>query len=557
MLRALVPKGASLRARADRVSRETGLPAFFAKEHGRRPADSGSGCRSGDFETPGAAGGALGVPMALAKKEHMNSRGRIMQDFFDVKSVAEARRILVSAWGGSDPPSLGREDLGLLDALGRVLALDVTAPEDVPAHARSTVDGYAVIAQDTFGASESQPAFLQLVEEIATGSAPRKPLRRGQVSAIPTGGVLPRGADACVMLEHTDRMDEHTVLVQKTAAPGENVVQPGEDVRRDETLLLAGRSLTPYDLGALAALGLTSVAVVRRPRVAVISTGDEVVPPSVSPAPGEVRDINTYTLASALLTHGAQPVMLGIARDEHSALRSAVERGLELADAVVVSGGSSVGTRDNSARVIRDLGPPGVLVHGVAVKPGKPVILAVCKRKPVFGLPGHPVSALVALDLFVRHALSAMLARALDGLCADAPCRRTDEILESEGARAGARRGGGVADGIPVGGSPRDGSVSSWGTIGGAALHEVLSRDTWVTARLTRNVASAPGREDHVRVSLILRDGEAFAEPILGKSGLISTMIRSHGEIVIEPEQEGLLEGSVVRVRVARAYGRA
>ena len=432
-----------------------------------------------------------------------------MEDFFDLRTVPQARETLLSALRKLPSKPLGTEDLDLLSALGRVLASDIVSPEDIPPHPRSTVDGYAVAAKDTFGASETLPAILEVIEEVPMGEIPRMAVLPGKTSRISTGGVLPEGADACVMVEYTELLDDSTVLVQKPVSPGENVIQAGEDVRHGEVLLEAGRVLSPYDLGALAAIGMSSVPVLRKPRVAVVSTGDEIVPPERRPEPGQIRDINTYSLSASLATMGAVPLPLGIAPDTYGALRALVEEGLALADAVVVSGGSSVGARDNTLKVFSDLGPPGVLIHGVAVRPGKPVILAICRDKPVFGLPGHPVSALVALGLFARSALDAMTAMSL-GLSPDS----ADSVLT---------RG-----------------LQPWRRAG------------LVQARLTRSVSSVPGREDHVRVRLVDRDGELFAEPVLGKSGLISTMVRSDGEIVVPFESEGFLEGSLVSVRLDR-----
>lgn len=428
-----------------------------------------------------------------------------MEDFFDVKSVTEARRILLTSLfdrAGSGPPAPRREEVDLLQALGRVLAEDVVSPEDVPPYTRSTVDGYAVRAADTHGATEALPGILSLVEDIPMGALPTRALKPGQCSRIPTGGALPEDADACVMVEHTEMLDEHTVLVRRPVAVGENVVQRGEDMRTGETLLRAGRVLTPFDLGALAALGFSRVPVVVRPVVAVISSGDEIVPPGATPLPGQIRDINSYSLGAALSAIGAEPVLMGIAKDTYDSLRKMVESALDTADAVVISGGSSVGARDLVVKVLNDLGPPGVVVHGVAVRPGKPVVLAVVRDKPVFGLPGHPVSALVALDLFVRNTLNAVTAR----ITSDA------DVLERLAS----------------------------------------SQETFVTARLARNLSSAPGREDHVRVRLSEKDGVLYAEPILGKSGILSTMVRSDGEVVIPPESEGLIAGSTVKIRLPR-----
>lgn len=428
-----------------------------------------------------------------------------MEDFFDVKTVDEARQALLGAWFASPGRTfraLPVETAALLSSLGRVLARDVIASEDVPPGMRSTVDGYAVLARDTFGASEALPAMLRVIQDIPMGNLPEMPQRSGQASRIPTGGMLPEGADACVMVEHTELLDDSTVLVQKPESPGENVVQRGEDVSRGDAVLRAGRVLSPFDLGALAALGVSAVPVLAKPTVAVISTGDEIVPAQEAPAPGQIRDINTYSLASSVSRAGAQPLVLGISPDTYPALRSLVEDGLSRADMVVVSGGSSVGTRDVTVKVFSDLGPPGVVVHGIALRPGKPVILGACAGKPVFGLPGHPVSALTAFDLFVRYALNVAVARSLGD----------DSLL--------------------------------------AALS--ASQEAWVAARLTRNLSSAPGREDHVRVRLRENGGETLADPVLGKSGLITTLVDSDGEIIIPLESEGVLAGSQVRVRLLR-----
>jgi len=262
--------------------------------------------------------------------------------------------------------------------------------------------------------------------------------------------------------------------------------------------------LRPPDVGALAALGVCQVPVAKKPTVAVVSTGDEIVPPEASPGPGQIRDINSYSIAASVESAGGDPLILGIAHDTYDALRSMVERGLEAADMVIVSGGSSVGVRDHAVRVFSDLGPPGVFVHGVAVRPGKPVIMGASGNKLLFGLPGHPVSALTAFSLFVRPSIDAMLG-ALD-----------PSNLAASAAIAGA---------------------------------ETVIEPT-VTARLTRNVSSAPGRQDHIRVRLIQDKDGFWAEPILGKSGLITTMVRAQGEIVVPRNSEGLQKGTTVQVRL-------
>jgi molybdopterin molybdotransferase len=443
-----------------------------------------------------------------------------MEDFFDVKSVSDARETLVSEWLRHSLllQKAPAEEVELCESLGRILALDVTSQEDVPAYPRSTVDGYAVRSKDTFGASEHLPAILNIAEDIQMGSLPQVGLSAGQASRIPTGGALPDGADACVMVEHTELLDRDTVLVQRPSFPGENVVQRGEDVARGETVICAGTALRPFDIGALAAVGVTSAKVLRKPRVAIISTGDEIIEPSSTPQPGEMRDVNTYSLCAAVSQAKAIPVVLGISRDDYGSLRTLVERGLAEADMVIVSGGSSVGTRDMTVNVFRDLGPPGVLVHGVAVKPGKPMIIGICKGKPVFGLPGHPVSALTAFDLFVRFAMNVIVS------------------MPRWAKKA-------VADGADPPSNPVERAIAAANALSAA-------QEIWTEAYLSRNVSSAPGRLDFVRVRLCERDGKKVAEPVLGKSGLISVLSGADGEIVVPFDSEGLIGGTLVRVRL-------
>jgi molybdopterin molybdotransferase len=407
-----------------------------------------------------------------------------LDTFFNVRTVPAAREELFSHWR---PKPLAVEEIPLTAAVGRVLAGPVWALEDVPPYARSTVDGYAVRAEDTFGATEALPALFDLVEDIHMGAVPQKRLAPGQASRIATGGMLPPGADAVVMVEYTEELDATSFAVLRPVAPGENVIRAGEDVAAGEELLPANSRLRPADIGALAALGITEVPVWRRPRVAVLSTGDEIVPPAEKPALGQIRDSNSYSLGAAVQEAGGEAIYLGLARDEYRAVLEGVRRGLGEADVVVLSGGSSVGVRDVAAKVLTDLGPPGVLVHGVALRPGKPVLIALCQGKPVFGLPGHPVSALVTFDLFVRPAIHRLL-----------------------------------------------------------GLRERPQPS--VRARLTRNLASATGREDHVRVRLVETAEGLVAEPVLGKSGLLSTLVRADGSIVIPPAREGLKAGEEVEV---------
>lgn len=403
---------------------------------------------------------------------------------FTIVTVAEARERLLAAWRGGPT---GSETVPLLAALGRVLAEPALAADDVPGFDRSTVDGYAVRAADTFGASEALPAMLNAGPPITMGADAGAPLRPGEARAVPTGGMLPQGADAVVMIEHCELPDNLTVLVNRPVAPGENVIRRGEDARAGAQVLPAGRRLRPGDLGLLAGVGLAEVRVRCRPRLAVISTGDEIVAPAERPGPGQVRDINSFALAAAVSAAGGEAELIGVIRDDAEAVRAALARALAAADAVVISGGSSVGQRDVTPGVINSLGAPGVIVHGVALRPGKPTILAVVQDKPVFGLPGHPVSALVTFDLFVRPVIRRLLG--------EAP------------AFAGT-----------------------------------------VRARIARNIASAAGREDYLRVALEQRPDGLWAVPLLGKSGLISTLARADGLVCVALGRDGLVAGDEVEV---------
>jgi molybdopterin molybdotransferase len=409
-----------------------------------------------------------------------------MPEMFRVLPVAEALEILFRNLSSD----IRVESASSAEALGRVLAEALFAPSSLPSFVRSTMDGYAVRSFDTFGATESLPAFLTVAGEVLMGRAPVSAVEVGQAVLIHTGGMLPPGADAVVMLEQTQRLDPSSIEVLRAVAPGENTVDVGEDVQAGALLLDRGHVLRPQDLGGLMALGVTQVQVAARPRVAIISTGDEVVPPDATPGPAQVRDVNTYTIGGVVLRAGGVPLPLGIVRDDYDALLAAAGAALHQSDVLVISAGSSVSTRDLTARVIDGLGAPGVLVHGLALKPGKPTILAVCGGKPVIGLAGNPVGAMVVAELVITPLLARMLGNPTP------PARRA------------------------------------------------------VAATLARNIQSAPGREDHVPVRLLEREGAMWAEPVLGKSNLIYTLIRADGEVLVPIDSNGLHQGEAVHVRL-------
>ncbi|NPB09450.1 MAG: molybdopterin molybdotransferase MoeA [Thermodesulfobacteria bacterium] len=397
--------------------------------------------------------------------------------FFQVKSVAEVTEEILSF----SPLEPVEEDL--LRARGRFLAEDLISPEDLPSFSRATMDGYAVRAKDTFGARENEPVILNLAGEILMGQTPERPLQPGEAVRIATGGMLPEGADAVVMVEYTEEIGP-LVEIRRPVAPGENVIQKGEDIRAGEIVFPRGTRLTTGRLGVLSGLGLVRVKVHRRPRVGIISTGDELVPPEESPPPGKIRDINSYTLAAGVEEAGGEVTLYGLIPDEEETLFRAVERAFQENDVVLISGGSSVGTRDFTLKAISSLPHAEILAHGVAVRPGKPTILARAEGKAIFGLPGQVASALLVFYLFVRPLL-----------------------LHLQGAR-----------------------------------REELALPR-LRARVTRNLPSAQGREDYYRVRLREKEGTLWAEPIFRRSGLISSMAEADGLLKIPERSEGLYEG--------------
>jgi molybdopterin molybdotransferase len=387
---------------------------------------------------------------------------------------------------------LGQEEVQLIAAAGRITATPLVVPEDVPPFPRATMDGYAVRAQDTFGASPGLPQYLEIKGDVVMGKTPDRTVGPGEALRLPTGGMLPSGADAVVMVEYTAEHPDQTLEVHRAVAPGENILRPGEDVHQGEALFPAGHHLRPQDIGLLAALGVVGIAVHQRPLVAIISSGDEIVPVSQTPGPAQVRDSNAYLAAAQVEESGGLPRLWGIIPDDYQALKNALTGALREADLILISGGSSVGARDLTLQAIQDLPGADILVHGVAIRPGKPTILAAVSGKPLLGLPGHPASAAVVL-----HVLGRPLLARLAGL-ADAP------------------------DGL-----------------GGV-----------VAARLSRNLSGASGREDFVRVSLRQEGDILWADPVLGPSGLLSPLVKSHGLVMIPLGVEGLNRDESVMVQL-------
>ncbi len=379
------------------------------------------------------------------------------------------------------------EPVPLSAALHRVPAAPVTAPHALPGFARSTVDGYAVRAADTYGVSDGLPGYLQVTGAVLMGASPAVTVGAGTAVSMPTGGVLPPGADAVVMIEYTQQVMPGTIEVVRPVAPGEGVVRADEDVAPGAELVPAGRPLRAQDLAMLAAAGVTAVPVHARPRVTVFSTGDEVVPPEAATLrPGQVRDATAVALAALVAEAGGEPASGGIVPDDAGALEAALRAALPASDLIVISAGSSVGVRDETAGVVRSLGT--VWCHGLAVKPGKPTLLAECDGVPLIGLPGHPRSALVVFRL-----LGVPLVRLVGGCTAPPP--------------------------------------------------EPSAR-----ARLARDLPSAAGRLDVVQVTV----ADGVATPVFGLSALLSVITAADGYVIIPEEATGLDAGTEVDVTLYR-----
>jgi len=408
-------------------------------------------------------------------------KAELGREFFTTRTVAEA---LAGFRPARRTPA---EPVPLAAALHRVPAAPVTAPDALPGFARSTVDGYAVRAADTYGVSDGLPGYLQVTGAVLMGAEPAVTVGPGTAVSMPTGGVLPPGADAVVMIEYTQQVMPGTVEVVRPVAPGEGVVRADEDAAPDAELVPAGRPLRAQDLAMLAAAGVTTVPVHARPRVTIFSTGDEVVPPETAALrPGQVRDATAVALAAMVADAGGEPAVSGIVPDDVRALEAALRAALTASDLVVISAGSSVGARDETAGVVGRLGE--IWCHGIAVKPGKPTLLAECGDVPVIGLPGNPRSALVVFRL-----LGVPLVRLVGG-CAVSPT-----------------------------GPPPEPAVR---------------------ARLARDLPSAAGRLDVVQVTV----AGGVATPVFGPSALLSVLTAADGYVIIPEEATGLDAGTEVDV---------
>jgi len=382
------------------------------------------------------------------------------------------------------------EEVDLEEAGGRCLGTPLHAGEDLPAFNRSTVDGYAVNARETFGAQEGLPALLECIGEVLMGQSAENALGPGECTLVHTGGMLPEGADAVIMVEDTE-ISGNLLNCYRQVAPGENVIHRGEDIGRGKPALPAGRLLRAPELALLASLGITKAPVYRRPLIGLFSTGDELDNYHTGPGdllPGRVRDGNSPALAYLAAQCGAKVIFGGILPDSFDRFLNISRAMLAQVDFLVFSGGSSVGARDLTARTIQKLGRPGLLVEGISIQPGKPTLLADCNGKPVLGLPGHPVSALIVFSLFGSATINRLAGKAQ------------------------------------------------------RSYHPA------VNAVLTRNIPSRSGRTDYVRVKLEPANGSFLASPVFGRSGMLRTLADADGLTIAPAEKEGLAEGDLVEV---------
>jgi molybdopterin molybdotransferase len=414
-----------------------------------------------------------------------NKRGFALTEFFRVITADQMIQLF------NRFNRLDSELVPLDQSLHRVVAKNLISHEDLPEAARSTVDGFAVCAEDTFGASDSIPALLEVIGSIVMGTMPDFELSAGQAAQIPTGGFLPKGADAVVMVEYTNPAGPNNIEITRPVTIKSNVLERGEDAKSGDVLLKDGRILRPQEIGFLAALGITEVPVYRQPQVAVISSGDEVIPMDRKPEMGQIRDANSHAISALIRACGALPIPLDIVPDNAKMLSDALKKGLQQADVVVLSGGSSVGMRDLMVDVVSNSPGVEILAHGVAIRPGKPTLLADQKGKAIVGLPGHPVSALIVAQVFLAPFL-----RYLQG----------DRLVKG-----------------PRG--PR------------------------IQAKLATSVHSTIGLEEYIRVRIEeTAEGDYTAFPIFGKSGMLSTMVKATGTILIPMNTEGFSKGSVVQI---------
>ncbi len=399
-------------------------------------------------------------------------------DFFNVVSVDEGRKILMENFGNYD---IKTEYVDLEHSIDRVLGEDIYSAINVPEFNRSTVDGYAIKVEDSHGANQSIPSIINILGEVMMGEQTSSSIKSGESFYVPTGGMIPEGSDGVVMVEHVEKMDSNTLLIYKPISQGENINYKGDDIKKGELILKKGWKITTGAVGVLAALGISKVCVYCKPRFYIISTGDEIIDIEEELTLGKIRDINSYTLCS--LVHNIGGIVVGrkIVKDSYELLQDEVKKAIDISDIILLSGGSSVGTRDYTGKVIDSFDGKGVLFHGLAIKPGKPTIVGEAGSKLICGLPGHPVSSIIVfkalLEYYIRKRMGIM---------------------------------------------------------------EIIPR---VKAIMDYNFRSDPGKETYQMIELRQEGENFYGVPSFGKSGMISLLSKSQGYIIIGSHEEGIYKG--------------
>jgi molybdopterin molybdotransferase len=379
------------------------------------------------------------------------------------------------------------EIIHISEAQYRYSSMDIMSSVNIPDFNKSTVDGYALMSSDTRGASESMPVFLDVSGEVLMGTEAHTEVVENTCVYIPTGGMIPKGADAVVMIEYTEKLNEDTVAVNMAMHPGENIIYIGEDINVDDIIVKKGRKITAFDMGALSAIGVSEISVFKKPKAVIISSGDEIRKPEVEIKLGEVRDINSFVVGALIEKYGGEVIYKSIVNDDEGSLFNEVEKWIDKTDIVIVSGGSSAGIKDVTAEVLDSFGEPGLFVHGAAVKPGKPTIMSCARNTALLGLPGHPGSSSIIFTIFGKELFKI--------------------LLKKEETRA-----------------------------------------FYIEAELTYNLAGAPGKETYVMGTLELNDGKYLFNPLIKKSAAISQLSKSEGYVVIKSGTEGIQKGNIVKV---------
>lgn len=377
--------------------------------------------------------------------------------------------------------TIGTESVDILNARGRILSKDIYSTINVPEFNRSTVDGYAILSRDSHGSTPSIPAMLNIIGKVEMGQYIDKEIKSGQAMYVPTGGMLPKGADGVIMIEDVELMDDTTLLTYKPISDGENIILKGDDIKKDELAIKTATKLNPEHVGVLAALGKTNIEVYEKIKFYIISTGDEIIDLDEELSIGKVRDINTYSLSAMIEELGGEVAGKNIISDDYDLLRNEVDKALDSSHIVLISGGSSVGVMDYTHKVIDSFKGKGVFIHGLSIKPGKPTIVGEGKKKPIIGLPGHPISSIIVFKALVEEFVSEKI---------------NMKVIK-----------------------PR------------------------VNAIVASNFPSSPGKETYHMVKL-KKDGNSYiASPVFGKSGMISLMSQADGYIIIKDHEEGIYKG--------------